>query len=184
MLAWKAPRAFKVLLGAVGSLILVAALVGGGWWLVHNRTQTNLAAKFDADPDSRAIPPALFIYVAQESYGARWAVFNASPDTAMRCHVRSAEFNSAGVKLHAGESWQETLEPLQKSTTHGSAGGGSMTLVVLVAGCHRDAASGSSAKAGAFEMHIEFDAAGKEVSRTCFDRVPFNSGKYKGAAHG
>lgn len=121
LLAWKAPRAFRWLLAIAGGLVLLALLVGGGLWLRHAYTQSTLAEKFDADPESKGIPPALYVYVARESYGARWAVFNASPDTAFECHARGALFNSAGVKLSAEPSTQRTFEPLQSNVTYHSA---------------------------------------------------------------
>lgn len=132
LLAWKAPRAFKVLLIVVGSLVLLGALAGGGWWLVHNRTQAGLAAKFDADPDGASIPPELFVYNHHETYGTRWAVFNVSPDTAYRCHGRRAVFNSAGVKLSADESREWTFEPLQREDTESADNGSRFQLTGCV----------------------------------------------------
>ena len=147
LLAWKAPRAFKVLLIVVGSLVLLGALAGGGWWLMHNRTQTNLAAKFDADPDSTSIPPNLFVYRHREAYRTHWAVFNASPDTAYKCHSRRAVFNSAGVKLSATESRERTFEPLQREDTYESADEGSRLQLTGCAGDVRGKATVNAVRA-------------------------------------
>lgn len=66
-------------------------------------------------------------------------------------------------------------------------------LVPFVVGCQKSVDPGkgeasevrtvepAAGTGGEFEMHIRFDAQGKELSRECVERVPFEAGKYKGA---
>lgn len=66
-------------------------------------------------------------------------------------------------------------------------------LVIVVVGCLKSVDPGkgqasevrtvepAAGTGGEFEMHIRFDAQGRELSRECLERVPFEAGKYKGA---